>query len=94
MSQTPKCNQCGETNPNRLVVSSQIKSGYRSICKTCNNDSKRKARENMRLRALNPPPRAPDVVGPRDYVPDGNYVPDPLAYYRNNGNKHIQSRGM
>jgi hypothetical protein len=89
-----KCNQCGETNLNRLVVSSQIKSGYRSICKTCNNASKKQARENQRLLALNPPPKPENAAPPRTHFGTGSYTPDPLAYYRNDGNKHIQSRGM
>jgi hypothetical protein len=90
----PKCNKCGETDPNKMATWNSHKSGYRTICKACANAGKKAARARLKEESKRPVPRNPQAAGPRDYVPQGNYVPDPLAYYRNNGNKHIQSRGM
>ena len=34
------------------------------------------------------------LTPPRTFVSTDAYVPDPAAYYRNNGNTHIKSKGQ
>jgi len=99
---TRHCNYCNEDKPLRLmVVSPASKAGCRPICKACKNLQQREARKRYIAEAAAQTKqeleeRKADLVPARTFVYDRTtyLVPDTNVYYRNNGNKHIPSKGL
>lgn len=94
-----KCNKCGAEKP-----LSDFHRGY--VCKACRALSqlnrKKARREEDRQKALHEAKTrssvewkvAQGIALPRTFSYSDNYVPESNFYQRNNGNKHIQSRGV
>lgn len=92
------CSKCGAVKP--------LADFYRGfMCKACRVGSqlrrKKERKEEERLKALAEAQarRESDLVSrnialPRTFTFTETYVPDSNFYQRNNGNKHIQSRGV
>lgn len=105
-SEVKKCSRCGLEKPlTEFIQRSNVKSGYGAMCKPCKNDAQVAQRassmERERLQAIEDAKalNAEDLVArgvclPRTFVFTETYVPDNRVYYRNDGNKHIQSRGV
>ena len=98
-----KCNTCGETKAIEDFPLTQGK--RRAQCKLCRvaMQRKRKAERVAELKAIAEAEAAArkeaylnreNVALPRTFTFTETYVPDSNFYQRNNGNKHIQSRGV
>ena len=99
---THTCNVCKQTKLLTLFVRcNKSASGYRPLCNACKSiqnaahRAKRSAKVVQEVQASRAAREAnPDIVPPRTFVPaDTAWVPQDFGYVRNNGNKHIQSRG-
>lgn len=70
---------------------------YRTVCRPCKNVAQikqRAARARRDAEASAPTERTPDTVPPRQHIGVGTYRPaDDRTFYRNDGLKHIPSRG-
>lgn len=100
---THTCKKCGETKALTLFVPSRNAAiGYRSLCKACKNvqqlatRQRRAAEAVARVQATRVEREAdPTITPPRNYVGHtGKWVPPAEGYVRNNGNKHIPSKGV
>lgn len=97
------CSKCKQDKPvHRFAVNSSSKTGRRSECKECQQAgwSKEDRRMKDKQAALDQIARAEEIrkvlniAGPRNYVTTEVWIPRDNSYYRNDGNKHIQSRGV
>lgn len=100
------CIKCGESKHESEFPKSQHNPlGTRNECKVCKAqiglNRKWARREEERQKALAEAKNRSDeakiakgIALPRNFVSTDSYVPDANFYYRNNGNKHIQSRGV
>lgn len=84
-----------------MVRSPSGKHGCRPICKLCKNAQqvgKRKEYVERLAQAARKEQEArrADLVPARTFVPSRTeyWTPDTNVYYRNNGNKHIPSKGV
>ena len=99
------CSCCKQDKPIELFnKDSHRPSGYRPHCKECKNakqrDSKAIRRQRDREAALVHAAieaerrKSMNIAAPRTYVSTETWVPEERAYYRNDGNRHIKSRGF
>lgn len=77
-------------NPNNRAL-------YRGVCRPCKNILQIKQRENRKQRDADDAAataRGEDTVPPRQHIGTGTYLTsDERTFYRNDGLKHIRSRG-
>lgn len=82
---------------NRIYDNPANRDSYRSVCRPCKNKMQIKQREARKQRdaaASVPDSRLPDAVPPRQHIGVGTYsTADEKTFYRNDGLKHIRSRG-
>ena len=86
-----KCNSCGETKPfDDMCKEKTYPDGYRPLCKAC------RAIKQQAYRAERPTPVEVKHSAPaRQPLPFKPYiVNDDHYFYRNDGLKHIKSRGV
>lgn len=96
-----KCATCGKVKSiDNFCVASYDRTKYRPDCKVCKAAKQRVQRKNAKLRdaliakQTIAKPKAPDVVPPRTFTTTEVWVPRDRTFYRNDGLKHIQSRGV
>lgn len=82
---------------NRIYDNAKNTDHYRTVCRPCKNVAQikqRAARARRDAEASAPAERTPDTVPPRQHIGVGTYSPAAdRTFYRNDGLKHIQSRG-
>jgi hypothetical protein len=82
---------------NRIYDNPSDPTRYRGVCRLCKNVLQIKQRENRKQRdaeASVSGERAQDTVPARQHIGVGTYTTaDERTFYRNDGLKHIQSRG-
>ena len=100
---THTCKSCGATKLISMFVRcTKSASGYRPLCNACKSiqnaahRAKRSAKVVQEVQASRAAREAnPDIVPPRTFVPASTaWVPQDAGYVRNNGNKHIPSKGF
>lgn len=103
VEQTYHCNVCNETKAlSMFAQSSSNKLGYRPLCKACRsikNADQRTRRAALAVEKVlsDRDAREADtsIARPRTYTQNKtHWTPPDAGYIRNNGNKHIQSRGV
>lgn len=93
------CHHCKEPiKPEyRIYDDPNNKLNYRGVCKTCKNILQIKQRENRKQRDADEAAAATrneSTVPPRQHIGVGTYLTaDERTFYRNDGLKHIKSRG-
>jgi hypothetical protein len=95
---TMRCRRCQQYQPVSMMLRDVRASGkHRDLCKPCANEQRQASRERIReLSACAPPKpeREPTVAGPRVPLVGITNPLEPRPYYRNEGNRHIRSRGV
>lgn len=100
---THTCKSCGATKLISMFVRcTKSVTGYRQLCTACKskqNAAHRAKRAASVVQAVQETRAAREadknVTPPRTFVPANTaWVPQDIGYVRNNGNKHIQSRGF
>lgn len=94
------CSKCNQERPFSFFQLSDS-GNYRNQCRDCRRKAgtdRKKARREMdkKIALLEAASKQlPDNVAlPRTFHRVEAWVPEDRSYYRNNGNKHIQSRGV
>lgn len=78
---------------NRIYDNPNNKLNYRGVCKPCKNVLQIKQRANRKQRDADEAPKTSQAE-PRKHIGTGTYsTADERTFYRNDGLKHIQSRG-
>lgn len=95
MTDTKKfCIRCAVMlTPENLVPDTNGR--FRTVCRKCRNEDQVRRRNEAKARDAEEARAAAATAKPRTVIGEGTYLTSQeRAYYRNDGNKHIPSKGL